>query len=868
MAPLALQLVEQLRPDAQLGAFVHPLLFGVERLAAVHRQEAGNEGVRFLRGEGEGRHPRLEPEAHFVGFPEEVVEPVGLRALPLGVQVGRTHPGVLDGLVDAAADAVHQVAAAAVVVADEDARLFRDRFGGGEGLDALHGELVAHLAEDIPHHMTAVAFGEAELRHPQFLSRALDLALVVDAGRGDLLLQPGLPGVGDVHIAEVEAGDHLGTPGREIHPDLLGVLEAGEVVAAEAAVTEDEALAGEEQFLLFGHLRQPVGGHGVGEVRPQELAGDRVEFGVVRLRDRPPGEGVVPQTHQESGDVRRLAVGEAQTGHEGLFPVVPRILEPFVEEPGVQFGSGSGQGRPAAAVDARPVVVGLVEQVAALAAEGVHEGLAPGSVTPRRGGVLPAALRFREDILDDGGDLGVVPRPVVGVGVVAQVPEGGHPGRRPEGLGVPDPAGGEVPVGLGGDPLQRRAPPAAVLVAGRVVAAPATGQLVGHPALVQVVRPGDEDLVAVALDAAGFRQVRRIHRAVPVVVFLPAVLLDPVVLLLDGLRGVRRAAEREFQPAPEVAGGAPEVVHRVRGLAAHIGLEVRVGGEGLGGVRVVGVVDPQVATLAAVYPGHLGEVQFAGHIPHEHLPDLDRGVYEVHDGQVAEGVREVVGQGVQFAPGEGDRLGEALLFPGEVGHPRPEVPARGALLGQVVVEGHPDFARLEETRFQRGELLVGDRAAERGAADAGLLVVELVRVVHRLDLALADVGEGAAFVEVGDLRLDRIQRAPLGGEGGLRFPQGALHLVEFGAVDATLRLLHLPGGQVALQLHELALVTLPLPGVVEPDHPAGREQEQHARDGEPHMEPVDVVRVARLHIRQGSVPRRVLGSGIFGRVRC
>ena len=784
-----------------------------------------------------------------------MVEPVRLGPASLGVQVGRTHARVFDRLVDSAADAVDEVAAAAVVVVDEVAGLFGDRLGRGERLGSFLRELVAHQAQHVSHDVPPVAVGETELRHAELLGRALHLAPVVAAGVGELLLQPPLTGVRDVDVAEVQARDHLRSPGREVHADLLGVLEAADLVAAEAAVPANQPLTRKEQLLLLRHPGEALGSHRIREAGPQELAGQFVELAGVRLRNRHRGELRRFEPHEPGGDVGSLLVGEPEVRHVGLFPVVPGVPYPLINEAGVELGAGSDQRRTAPAVDARLVVAGLVGEVAPETADLVRQRLAARRIPPRGRRVVGVVRRMLEDVLHDRRDLGVVASPEFGIRVVLEIPEGRHPGGLPERLRIPYPARHEVAISLVGDPLERRSPVPLVLVTDRVVTPPAAGELIGHPALVELLRAGNEDLVAVTLDAARFREVRLVHRVVPVVVLLPAVLLHPRVFFLDRLGRVGRPAETQLASASEVAGGATEVVHRVAGLATHEDVQVRVRGEGLGRVRVVGVVDPEVTGLAAVDARHLGEVEFFGDVADQNLVDFDGGIDEVHDGQVAERVREAGGEAVELVAGERHRLGQLFHCAGALRHAGSLFAEFGPLPGQVEVEGHPDVPGFEEARFERLEVVVAHRPAERRPALAGLLVVELVGVVDRLDLALADVRQRAAPVKVGDFRLQ-------GGEGGLLLGERRLGLREFRLdalqvrlVDPLLRFLDLPRRQVALHLDELPLEPLPLARVVEPDHPQRRQEQEDARNREDDVQLRDVVSVTGSDFGHCCLPR-------------
>ena len=68
-----------------------------------------------------------------------------------------------------------------------------------------------------------------------------------------------------------------------------------------------------------------------------------------------------------------------------------------------------------------------------------------------------------------------------------------------------------------------------------------------------------------------------------------------------------------------------------------------MGAERLLRVRVVRVVDAEMAGMAAIDTRHFDEVQILRHVLHQHLLNLDARVDEIDDGKVPEGVGHVDG---------------------------------------------------------------------------------------------------------------------------------------------------------------------------------------------------------------------------------
>ena len=153
--------------------------------------------------------------------------------------------------------ALDQVAALTVVARHQLATGGERGTGGGvPGLALLAHRLLGE-AEQQRRDRVGLALAHAEVRHLVELAVGLDqlLALVPDPRPHHLGAEPARLAVLDlVDVPEVEQVQRLRGLLRELDADRLGVLEAGDGVAAGAAVLGDGLLAEVERLLLLAHL--------------------------------------------------------------------------------------------------------------------------------------------------------------------------------------------------------------------------------------------------------------------------------------------------------------------------------------------------------------------------------------------------------------------------------------------------------------------------------------------------------------------------------------------------------------------------------------------------------------------------------------
>ena len=176
----------------------------------------------------------------------------------------------------------------------------------------------------------------------------------------------------------------------------------------------------------------------------------------------------------------------------------------------------------------------------------------------------------------------------------------------------------------------------------------------------------------------------------------------------------------------------------------------------------------------------------------------------------------------------------------------------GALhLVSLVLGGDAQVARREELRLAPLEGLGADVLTHRRAI--ALFVEELLRIVDRLQAALFDIGEPPLVVELAvrclklrDFALLRLQLL-------IRRGEPRLDALELSLVDGGVRVLDLLRGELPLHVEELALILLPFPRIVVPDHPNGRQEQRDGRDSEEDVESADVVRVSWSRFRHGSL---------------
>jgi hypothetical protein len=79
---------------------------------------------------------------------------------------------------------------------------------------------------------------------------------------------------------------------------------------------------------------------------------------------------------------------------------------------------------------------------------------------------------------------------------------------------------------------------------------------------------------------------------------------------------------------------------------------------------------------------------------------LDFGIDEVHDGEVSEDVRKVLGERVELSPQERSLLGQALLSPVQLCDFRPKLPDLALFLAALELEGEPFLAGPEEVGLE------------------------------------------------------------------------------------------------------------------------------------------------------------------------
>ena len=251
---------------------------------------------------------------------------------PSGVSSRRTERRLGDELEEIAAVAFDDVAAHAVAPVHEGAALDQEvaprrlRRHRRRRLDLA---LEAHDRRQQP---LDLLVGELEVRHPQLLERLQDASLVEDSRIVQLGPEPAdLRAVRDVvHEREIEPRDELAAFFRQLGADRLRLLEALDLVAAEAAVAVDDALP---ELELLARWRRAS----TAPPSPPRTASPSGSSRAARCR-RPP-DRASPWRHRRPGcfkrrqvrrDVGHLRVGQAQVGHVGLGVVVLRIAYPVV----------------------------------------------------------------------------------------------------------------------------------------------------------------------------------------------------------------------------------------------------------------------------------------------------------------------------------------------------------------------------------------------------------------------------------------------------------------------------------------------------------------------------------------------------------
>ena len=152
-----------------------------------------------------------------------------------------------------------------------------------------------------------------------------------------------------------------------------------------------------------------------------------------------------------------------------------------------------------------------------------------------------------------------------------------------------------------------------------------------------------------------------------------------------------------------------------------------------------------MAGHAPIDSGHLHEVQILGDVLDENLADLDGGIDEIDQREIAKEVREARPDGVQPALNEPDTLREVSalsVYGGPVGPDLSELPVD---LFDLIVQGDPAITGGEEICRQHHEFFFVDSLS--GRCMIAFLVVELLGIVDRLELPLFDVAQVALVPE-------------------------------------------------------------------------------------------------------------------------
>ena len=101
------------------------------------------------------------------------------------------------------------------------------------------------------------------------------------------------------------------------------------------------------------------------------------------------------------------------------------------------------------------------------------------------------------------------------------------------------------------------------------------------------------------------------------------------------------AVEVGGAPAPAVAARAAELLQRMRRVAGHEQRQPRMGAVRILHPFQLGALDPEVAGHATVDARHLGEVQVLLDVGQDHLIDLQRGLRQIQNRQVADHVGDL-----------------------------------------------------------------------------------------------------------------------------------------------------------------------------------------------------------------------------------
>ena len=316
-------------------------------------------------------------------------------------------------------------------------------------------------------------------------------------------------------------------------------------------------------------------------------------------------------------------------------------------------------------------------------------------------------------------------------------------------------------------------------------------------------------------------------------VVLPSVLRLPLLLLILRVGLVHGVQEIDSAVPAAVARGAAELVHGVRRGATEEEVQLRVRAVRLLGVFEPGPIRGQVAGLAAIGPGHPGEVDVEGHLVEDHLLDLEGGRDEIEERGVQDVDRHLHEAGrrhlLEFLLQAAEARLEVVDLLLRLDDPAVDLVNRRLGLAPLLVVQKAHLPQLLELPLQFVHLLPGLHRL-RGAGVHRLVIVEFLGVVGGFDRPVGEVVPVGSCLHVLQLPqgLFEIFGVLLGGGPGLvalllQRRQGLL-------VEGLPGRLDLCPGLLRLEALKLFLVPLPAAAVVVVDHPPhGEEQPDAAR---------------------------------------
>ena len=561
------------------------------------RREAGDERARLPVAEVERRHPHVHPRTHrhHGGIFEEVEQPRALNPRALGREVRRKIRGISDQRRNRAPVSLDDVTCAAVVLRDEF-----ERFLGSAPL-RTHRRLVpgsdAVFRHADHHRRDRLRFlgRHVVVRHLQLLVvRALTAVvpytrgpdLVVDPRRDRVLhmLFGPIPRDVVVNESEIEQVNVLGSLGRELGADRLHVIEAFDRVARIAAVLLDGPLAEIHELVAGRHRTEARVGVAVGHRVDQIALGQLCESALVNRWQRRRHELRLGEAHERGGDIGRFLIGEPEIRHRSFGIVMARILQPVEQPGGIRFRSGADEVESDESLDRKVIAARdanlatlvadrVLRNMASHAADTVDELHATSDVSRRSGLPLPPR-RDAEQITDDRLDLGVLFQHVllalggvdVRAGHVPLIKRRRHARRRPECVGIGDPAGGPFRGRLLGNSGEVRTRLPKIGEAPRVdlVTRVAAVEFDHRACAGDLRRTLNGNLPRMTLDARRLDMLDRLHRRLEELLVLPVVQLLPLVELLFARGRVAGSGEVGCAIEAAVARRAPEIEKRMR----------------------------------------------------------------------------------------------------------------------------------------------------------------------------------------------------------------------------------------------------------------------------------------------------------------